>query len=506
MIHQLLSGARGRVLAGIASRIWGAILALSIYPLYLHFVGAEALGIIAAYASIQAIITLFDGSLAPSLTRQLVKSRVDNQEWGKSFDLFKTMEIIYWALALIAGLLFAATVPLISNYWLNPEQLAHGELETALLIAAAGLTLQWPSTLYVSGLVGMEKQTLLAGVGTVASTLKVVFTVLALYYLTPSVITIFVIGTLFNMLQTLLMRHLFIGTLPKHPDHKAKYDVDLIKEVWRFSGGLSLITVTSVVLSQADKIAFSKLLDLSDFGYYSIATSIANSLFIVSGAMFSVTFPKLSELILSKQIQGLRNYYHLASQALALLIFPASAVIIFYAEDLLFVWTHNATVATQGATLLPLFIVGNLINCALSVPYTLQLSNGLTKVVFMANMLALCIYFPLINLLFAHYNVISGPISWAIVNAILLAIIAYSSHKNILQGDGLKWLIEDVSLPLTIAIGTVYTVQSLFLNSGHSWQQVIPLMGLAWLASSAALVFVMPEIRNRFIHLIKKKN
>ena len=505
MIHQLLSGARGRVLAGIASRVWGAILSLSIYPLYLHFVGAEALGIIAAYASIQAIITLFDGSLAPSLTRQLVKSRVDSQEWGKSFDLFKTMEIIYWALALIAGLLFAAVIPTISNFWLNPEQLAHTDLENALFIAAAGLTLQWPSTLYVSGLVGMEKQTLLAGVGTAASTLKVLFTVLALYYLHPSVITIFVIGTLFNMFQTLLMRHLFISELPNRHSYKAKYEIDLIKEVWKFSGGLSLITVTSVVLSQADKIAFSKLLDLSDFGYYSIATSIANSLFIVSGAMFSVTFPKLSELIISKKNHELRNYYHLASQALALLIFPASAVIIFYAEGLLYVWTHNVTVATQGATLLPLFIMGNLINCALSVPYTLQLSNGLTKVVFIANMIALCIYFPLINLLFAHYNVVSGPISWAIVNAILLAIIAYSSHRNILKGDGCKWLTQDVALPLTIAIGVVYAIHSSITNNTHNWHQVIPLMGLAWLASSAALVFVMPEIRNRFIHVIKKE-
>jgi len=458
VIHKFLIGSRGRVAAGIVSRVWNAILSLAIYPIYLHFVGAESLGVIAAYASIQAVITLFDGSLAPSLTKQLVKARVDNSEWEKSFNLIKTMEIIYWGLAVFAGFLFFLVVPFISSSWLNPSHINHSELKNALYIAAIGLTLQWPSTLYVSGLVGMEKQSLLALVGTISSTVKVVITILFLWATTPSVTVIFLVGTAFNLIQTILMRHYFFSAIPAKFNN-SRFSPQLMKEIWRFSGGLSLITITSVVLFQADKLAFSKLLKLENFGFYSISTSIANSLFIVSGAMFSVIFPKFSELILAKDKDSLSEYYHLSCQALAFFIFPISAVTMFYSYDLLLLWTNNAQLASEGAMILALFIIGNLLNCALSVPYTLQLSYGLTKTALYSNILALLIYFPLINILFKKYNVLSGPVSWSLVNFMLLTIIASVSHQKILKGEGRKWFFLDFALPLFIAIMIVYCLK-----------------------------------------------
>ena len=245
-LTQLFSGSLGRVVANASSRIYVGIISFALLPVYLKFLGAEALGVVSAFASIQAIIALFDCSMAPSLTREISRARAGEQGWDYVNDLSKTMEFIYIGLAMLVGLGFYLAVPLVAHYWLNPDQLSSKEIGQALSIAALAIAFQWPATLYSGGLVGLQKQRALAVFSVVTTTLRSVVTVVALYFV-PTLEIYFGLAAAFAIVQTVYLGWLFWSSVTERPK-KIEFIPSLIKTIWKFSVGVSLITVSSVLL------------------------------------------------------------------------------------------------------------------------------------------------------------------------------------------------------------------------------------------------------------------
>lgn len=498
---RLFRGSRGRVAADAAARVWNALLSFALFPVYLHFIGAESFGVVGIYATVQAVIALFDCSLAPTLTRELARTRAGRDGWGHAYNLTRTLEVVYWGLAAVAGGLFVILVPFLSGYWLNPEKLSAQEVSAALYVAALGLAFLWPNTLYAGGLVGLEKQKALAFIGVAGSTVRAAATIFFLWAVSPSVETIFWVGAVLGLLQTLVTRLVFWRAMPDRHIHGV-FQANVLKDIWRFAAGVSAITITSVILLQADKLTLSRLLRLEDFGYYTISTSIANALFIVTGAVFSVTFPRLSGLVVGNHQSRLAVNYHLFCQGVAFAVLPISAVVAFFSQELLLLWTRDPQVALYGHSVLTVFILGNVFNCLLSVPYTMQLALGLTRVAIMANAVALVLAFPAIALLFGTFGPLSGPIVWGLVNLGLLVTLTGTLHRRSLRGEGLKWVTIDAGLPMIVSFAMAAIMRYMLPTTADRWDTAAQLIG-TWLFAASCTFLVLPELRRQFVLWIR---
>ncbi|MFM7859082.1 MAG: oligosaccharide flippase family protein, partial [Flammeovirgaceae bacterium] len=64
----------------------------------------------------------------------------------------------------------------------------------------------------------------------------------------------------------------------KLPAGPTQFDKSVIGRSWTYAIGMFWITVLSVTLTQVDKIIFSKILSLVEFGYYMIAWTLASLL------------------------------------------------------------------------------------------------------------------------------------------------------------------------------------------------------------------------------------
>ena len=94
-----------------------------------------------------------------------------------------------------------------------------------------------------------------------------------------------------------------------------------------------------MVLTELDKLVISKQLSLEAFGYYSLAWSIAASLYLVSSPVFSAFFPLLTRYAAAGATQELAASYHRAAQMISSLVFPAAITFIFFARQLIYAWT-----------------------------------------------------------------------------------------------------------------------------------------------------------------------
>ena len=82
-------------------------MSLAFVPLYIKFMGIESYGIVGIFASLQAIFSLLDMGLSTTLNRELARLSAIPSREQEMRDLLRTLEIIYWGLAVVVGIAVA---------------------------------------------------------------------------------------------------------------------------------------------------------------------------------------------------------------------------------------------------------------------------------------------------------------------------------------------------------------------------------------------------------------
>ena len=130
----------------------------------------------------------------------------------------------------------------------------------------------------------------------------------------------------------------------------AAFSVARLKPVWRFSGGMTGISVVVLLLTQTDKIILSKMLSLELFGYYVLAWTVTATLLRIIDPIDSAVYPTLTRLVAQKNEQGLRDLYHKSCQMQIVLLVPAALVLILFGDAALIVWSGDPGIVRNTRT------------------------------------------------------------------------------------------------------------------------------------------------------------
>ncbi|MFN9917236.1 MAG: hypothetical protein ACK53L_31910, partial [Pirellulaceae bacterium] len=96
----------------------------------------------------------------------------------------------------------------------------------------------------------------------------------------------------------------------------------------------------------------SRILSLSEFAYYSLAGTLANSLQLVTGPISQAIYPRLVELVATGNQAGLATTFHRASQLVAVTTSPAVALLLGFSADAIFVWSNDISLAERVGPIL----------------------------------------------------------------------------------------------------------------------------------------------------------
>src|SRR2546428_107003 len=119
-----MSTIKRNILANLAGKIWSGLLWLIFLPVYLKFMGVEAYGLVGFYLSLTAVLVTFDLGLSTTINRELARLSVQEGKQGEIRDVLRTLEGGCWTIALVMGTVLVAASPLITHYWLKPENLS----------------------------------------------------------------------------------------------------------------------------------------------------------------------------------------------------------------------------------------------------------------------------------------------------------------------------------------------------------------------------------------------
>jgi len=483
---------RENLLANFAGTGWSAVVGLVFTPIYLRILGIEAYGLLGFYAALLGVLQLLDLGVSQTVNRELARYSALPGKAEEARDLVRSLEIGYWVLGLCIGLAIWFGAPLVADRWIQPVAIAESAVEEALRTMGLLAVLQWPSRFYQGGLMGLQRQTVANAVNAFFTTVKHAGAAGVLWFISPTIAALLRWQVAVSFVQVAVMLVVLWRLLPGSRG-PARVRLPLVKRIGPFAAGLSGITVTAIIITNLDKVVLSRSLTLVEFGYYTLAVQVANSLQVIVTPVFNAVFPRLSQLIAAEDGSGTVRLYHASSGLMASLILPAGAVLALFSYQVILLWTGDAVTAARASPIASLLAIGTMINGLMYIPYALQLAHGWTSIGLRINMVWVVVLVPSVIVMSLRFGAVGAAGVWAGLNLVYILAGVPLTHRKVLRGEGRKWFVKDILPSAAAAFAIAGAGLYLYGRAGTSlaepWKLMLVAIGTlaaSWVASPLA--------------------
>jgi O-antigen/teichoic acid export membrane protein len=419
--------------------------------------------------------------------------------------LLRTLAVLYWGMAGCIALALSLLAPLIAGYWLQTINLSPETVMQAVMLMGVAIACRWPIGLYQGTLMGAQRLAISSGINMVMITLANFGAIGILAWVSPSIQAFFLWHAGISLLHALIIRRAAWDLIGRSED--VSFSLQELKRVWHFSAGMSGVAIAALILTQLDKLILSRIINLEDFGRYTLAGVVAGSIYVLITPVFNSIYPRFTVLVKSQKTDELAALYRLGTRTLTVVLFPAACAVAYFAQDLIFVWTGNAVLSASAAPIVGLLTIGTSINGAMHFPYALQLAYGTVWIPFANAVTLLIIFVPLITILANSYGATGGATAWLTLNMVYLFLGTWLTHRYLLKGIGIKWLLQDIGMPLLVSLMMMQLGEYIVTTTGivsHSYARLFCGLVLTVLTIMLLLAF-SPHVRSGITTIIRRK-
>ena len=433
------------ILANYVSQFYVTLIGIIMVPLYIRYMGAEAYGLVGFFAMLQAMFSLLDMGLTPTIARESARFHGGATDALNYRRLVRALEGVFSLVALAGGSAIFAASDYIARDWLQTSHLSSAEVQAAVRLMAVVIVMRWISGLYRGIVSGSEKLVWLSGFNSIVATLRFVGVLPLLMFLsgTPTVFFGFQLGVgLLELISILLYSYRLLPNIESDP--YLPWNLTPLKPTLRFSLTIAFTSSVWVLLTQTDKLVLSKILPLAEYGYFTVAVLVASSVMIVSGPISGALMPRMSKLEAEHDQVSLIRVYRQATQLVSVIAGATSITLAFCAEPLLRAWTGDQSLAQQAAPILILYALGNGILVVSAFPYYLQYAKGDLRLHFIGNAAFLFLLVPGIIWAANQYGGVGAGYVWLAMNAISFVAWLPLVHRRFKLKINLRWYGEDI--------------------------------------------------------------
>jgi O-antigen/teichoic acid export membrane protein len=487
--------------ANFLGSAWSALISLIFIPVYIGYLGIEAYGLIGLSVTITTILSLADFGLAAAVTREMAR------DWGSDYSIAEGRRVLtvvsrlYFALAMILGALVVALAPYVATEWVNPARLSGGVVTGALRAVGVVAGLQLLSVFFSAALMGLQRQVLTNAIAMIGTGVHALGAVLILEFYRADIVVFFYWQALTTAATAAVLALAVNSIVPRAPETKAP-SRPVLRRLMPFALGMSGISLLSIVLTQTDKFVLSALLSLEEFGYYSLAALVALSLRRLFGPLFAAVYPRLIEFVRRGEAEQLARLYHLASQAMAVVVLPASLALVLYAREVVYVWTGDLATAERTQTMIALLVAGTALTGLTQTPYALQLAHGWTRLALKVNVVSAGVFVPAVYVLGGRYGGEGAALAWLGLNLVYFFIQVPLMHRRILAAEQASWYWRDTLLPGAAASVPLLLAYPLSPHVEEGRLKILVFLAVAAAVSLAAAFIAAGELRRELTRRI----
>ncbi len=364
---------------------------------------------------LQALLGLVDAGMSQALVREFAL-RFDKTDSGRrdSSALLFGFERIYWVFALLAGLIAILLASSIASHWLKLSGLSVELGRHAIYGAAVIFACQFPGSVYRSVLVGAQAQVVL----------NVIVLSSAMIRHIGGVVVVLAWPTLYAYLLwqvlTVLLETLVRGSLAwKTIGVSRNQAVWRVRELYSVLGsvvGMSGAVWLGALTTQMDKIVLSRMASIEQFGYYTIASTVAIGALQLIYPLVQAVLPRAIQL--KEEPIVLRQLYVKLLAMIALVALIGGLVFVNAGKWLLQAWLGSSAMVESIYPVLLVLLIGTTLNAFYNIGYINWLVHEKIRRVFQVNALSFLISLILLPTLVASQGVIGAAVGWLTMNVI----------------------------------------------------------------------------------------
>jgi O-antigen/teichoic acid export membrane protein len=474
---------------------------LAFVPAYIKYLGIEAYGLIGLFGILQAWLVLLDLGMSPTLSREMARFKGGSYNVDSIRDLLRSVEIVAIIIAGLIGVFIWSSSTWLATDWLHANNFPVEMVANVFCIMGVVTSLRFIESIYRNAILGLQKQVAYNLVNALLATIRALGALGVLIWISPTITAFFIWQIIISLVSLGVFCTMTYGALPE-ANRNSHFSLSILKEIRYFATGVMGITFLAILLTQIDKILLSRLLNLEEYGYYTLAAVVASALNLLVTPIIQAVSPLLNELHAKKRESELIEKYHQGAQLVSVFMGSASIILILNSEIILNLWTGNNELAANSAYLLSILSFGNLLNGLMWVPHQTQLAYGWTSLALRINIVSVIIIVPLIIVITPVYGAEGAAWLWVAINAGYLTIGKYFMYQKILRGEKWLWYKEDVLVPIFIALIIAVILHMLMPISKNY------VFNLIWILLSSCITVIASicsasKLRFKFIIMLK---
>lgn len=415
------------VIANYAGAGVAALAPMLSLPWYLQALGHQQYGLIAVIAMFQTLLGLLDAGMGQALVREFAVrfENIAGQRRSVAALLF-AFERVYWGFAwCAAGALALAAGPL-AGHWLRLGDMPSTVGEMAIFGAAAIFAFQFPGSVYRSLLVGAQAQVALNALifaGTLLRHLGGVLVVVSV----PHIGAYLVWHAVVALLETLARRYWAWRTLDCE-GLQVRWETGELRQVWRLVAAMTGATWMGTLTIQMDRIVLSRMVSIEQFGYYTVAVTVAAGVLQLIYPLVQATLPRAIQLrhdAVALHRLGVKLFF-----LIGCVVVGGSVVFLVAGRWLLSVWLRDAQAAAAVYPLLAILLLGTAMNAFYNVGYVYWIVHDRSRRLLQVNALALLLSVAFIPPLVEWRGTIGAAFGWLTINLLGLVLSLEWLHRK----------------------------------------------------------------------------
>jgi O-antigen/teichoic acid export membrane protein len=440
------------LISNYAGQGWSALMNIVFIPVYIRYLGIEAYGLIGAFTVILMSASLLDAGMTPTLNREMARFRAGEHSDQSIGNLLRSVELLCVSIIGIIWIIGLLTAGWLSRNWLGNNNFQPDFLRVSVFLMIVTASLRVVEGVYRGALLGLQRHVTMNLCGALFATLRGGGAALAIMFIAPTVQVFFLWQAAVLTVSVVTFGIVVHRALPQPPTAPS-FSCSALNEVRSFAGGVLLTSVLALMLTQIDKVVLVKILPLESFAYYALAGAVVAGLYQLVGPVSQSYYPRLTELFARNDAGALATTYHDGAQILAVTVAPPAALMIFFSDPILRLWTGNPVITAGAAPILTLLAIGSLLHAMMYMPYMLQLAAGWSGFAVRVNAIAVCILVPAIFVVVPRYGAHGAAAIWVALTTCYVVGSAHFMHRRLLPEEKWRWYLHDIGLPVGAAMG-----------------------------------------------------
>lgn len=478
------------ILASYISQFYVMLVGIVMLPIYIKYMGAEAFGLVGFFAMLQVWFNLLDMGFKPTMARETARYCGGALGPLEYRQFARALEGIFLGIALFGGAVLFFSSGYIANSWLKTTILAVDKLQIALQIMALIVAIRWMCGLYRGVISGAEQLVWLGGFNSFIATLRFIGVLPVLIYIAATPFAFFSYQLSVASVELVGLVFVSYKIFPFIPKKKKKaWSWAPLKPTLKFSLTIAFTSSVWVAITQTDKLVLSKILSLTEYGYFTLAVLAASGVMVISGPISTAIMPRMARLEAENEHRQLIQIYRKSTQFVAVIASSASITLLFYAEPLLWAWTGDELLAKHVAPVLKLYGAGNGILAVSAFPYYLQYAKGNLRLHLIGNAIFVILLIPTIIWAAGQYGGVGAGYVWLGMNLLVFVVWLPFVHRKFEPGLNWHWYSKDTVVIILSALFAGYCLSvNLPIASGRGWMvaEVIAIAVLVLLSAMLA--------------------